>query len=383
MSHQISKFVVLRRQFIALGVSITALFAVGCGHSQAANNSVSMEAVTNAIHGYGQGHSPTQPLPASYKPLDFGSATPTEVPEIVFTPHMKSLLMQEKFDDLEQVEDDARTKKARHSGGGWVAYDFYDAVSSPLTPVPTAAEWEDHLALLNKWVAAKPESATARIALASGYYSRAWAARGNGYANTVDNSAWKIFYQNIALMKSQLLQASKLKDKDPYWYEAMQQVALTEGWDNAQARDLFDQASAFEPTFYTYYREYANYILPRWNGEEGEAQAFAEEMLKRLDEPTASMVYFEIASLVLCGCSGEKTSLDGMSWPKIKEGYGNTVRLYGISNSKMNRFAYMSFIANDRVAAQQVFPEIGDNWDHSAWPGQLKFETARAWALNP
>jgi hypothetical protein len=38
-----------------------------------------------------------------------------------------------------------------------------------------------------------------------------------------------------------------LKEKDPFWYEAMQLVAHDEGWDQADVRELFDQAVAFEP----------------------------------------------------------------------------------------------------------------------------------------
>ena len=112
-----------------------------------------------------------------------------------------------------------------------------------------------------------------------------------------------------------------LKEKCPYWYEAMQVVALNEGWDKPQARKLFDQAAAFEPTYYHFYREYANYLLPKWYGEEGETRLFfAEEVSSRLTPPDASVV-FEIASLLACQCDKERDSLAGMSWPRVKQGF--------------------------------------------------------------
>jgi hypothetical protein len=65
----------------------------------------------------------------------------------------------------------------------------------------------------------------------------------------------------------------------------MQEIALAQGWDKQQARELFDQATAFAPYFYHFYREYANFLLPKWYGEEGEIQAFAEEVSSRLPDP--------------------------------------------------------------------------------------------------
>lgn len=136
----------------------------------------------------------------------------------------------------------------------------------------------------------------------------------------------------------------------------MQAIALSEGWDKPQARELFDQAAAFEPTYYNFYREHANYLLPKWYGEEGETQAFAEEVSSRLTPPDASIIYFEIASLLACQCDKERDSLAGMSWPRVKQGFQDLSLTYGTSNLKLNRFAYMSFIANDQLSGRNVFP---------------------------
>lgn len=210
-------------------------------------------------------------------------------------------------------------------------------------------------------------------------------ARGGGYANTVSESRWKCFGERTALAKATLMEAAPLKEKCPYWYEAVQNVALNEGWDKAQARELFDQAAAFEPTYYHYYREYANFLLPKWYGEEGETQAFAEEVASRVSEPDASIICYEIASLLACQCDKERDSLAGMSWPRVKQGYEKLTELYGSSNLKLNRFAYMSFVANDQSSARSVFPAIHDDWNHLVWHSAQNFQTARDWAsaANP
>ena len=183
------------------------------------------------------------------------------------------------------------------------------------------------------------------------------------------------------MAKAVLVQSAKLKEKCPYWFEAMQHVSLAEGWDKQQARELLDQAAAFEPDFYHYYREYANFVLPKWYGDEGDQPAFAEEMSKRLPAPLGSIVYFEIASLQACQCDPSRDSLAGFSWPKVKEGYTEMVRLYGTTNLKMNRFAYMSYVAQDKSAARDTFLVLGDSVESTVWQSEVDFRRVRDWAL--
>ena len=62
-------------------------------------------------------------------------------------------------------------------------------------------------------------------------------ARGSGYSDTVSESGWNLFGKRVELGKSTLLGAARLKEKCPYWYEAMQKVALAQGWQKQQARE--------------------------------------------------------------------------------------------------------------------------------------------------
>jgi len=138
--------------------------------------------------------------------------------------------------------------------------------------------------------------ATARISLATLYLNYASFARGSGYANTVTDGQWRLFQERTVLGKQLLLEAARLKERDPYWYTSMQQVAQNEGWDKSQARELLDQAVAFEPSYYHYYRLYAAYLLPQWYGQPGDIPAFGEEVSSHVSEPDSSILYFQIVS---------------------------------------------------------------------------------------
>ncbi len=385
MAYTLANTRFLRSQAIALLLFTTTLIILGCGHSSAANHApaIPMSTVMDAIQQYGKGSSyATAVPPSNTKPLDFASNPLNDAPEIVFGPHMKSLLLQERFDDLESIAAKARTEKSHHSGGIWAIYVFYESVAAPLATSPSPKDWDAQMALLNKWIAAFPQSTTARLALATAFATRAWSARGTGYADSVDSNSWDTLKGNMALAKSTALEAALLKDKDPYWYDLMMQVSLAEGWEPGQEKTLFEQASAFEPTYYHYYRRHTLYLLPRWYGQEGEMEAFAEQTLKRLPEPTASMMYFDIVSSYSCGCMDDPPTLHGASWPKLKEGFASIARLYPASNMKLNRYAYLAYAANDKAAARDAFTQI-DSLGGDTWKNRLQYETARAWALAP
>jgi hypothetical protein len=162
----------------------------------------------------------------------------------------------------------------------------------------------------------------------------------------------------------------------------MQLVALNQGWSKAQARDLLDQAVAFEPGYYHFYREYAYYLLPKWYGHPGDAEAFAEEISQKVGGDEGNFLYFEIATQLTCQCDSTDSDMEHLSWPKIKEGYGALRRLYGLSSLKINRYAHMAVEAEDKTAAKEAFDMIGDDWNHQVWHSSAKFANAKQWASS-
>ncbi len=369
------------KRFVVILIFAAALSQVSCGHTQAAAP-IPMDTVMQAVHDYGKGHQPNNARAKTVKVHIAASAEEfLNDSDGSYQINIATMLGQSDFASLEKEAQKVRADKSRLHGGTWKIFGFYEGAGKLAAGSPASeSDWEAHFTILKKWVAAYPESATAHIALAQAYIEYAWAARGTGYAESVSGSGWDSFGERIGMAKKTLLETAKLKEKCPYWYEAMQTVALAEGWDKAQARELFDQAVAFQPDYYHYYREYAYYLLPKWYGEEGETQAFAEDVAARLSEPDASITYFEIAGLRACQCDSERDSLEGMSWPRVKQGYEKLVGLYGSSDLKLNRYAYMAYLANDQLSAKRVFPTIRENWSRRVWRDEQHYEVARAWA---
>ncbi|HLK03561.1 MAG TPA: hypothetical protein VKT53_03900 [Candidatus Acidoferrum sp.] len=336
-----------------------------------------------AVHDYGK----SQPAAASTHAEASSFASSPDDPYSTddgYKAHISVLFLQHDFSQLEKEIHLARSSKVRLQGGIWKLNMFYDGVTEASSGASSGTlDWDGHFDNIKKWIAAYPQSSAARIALAESYINYAWAARGHGYADTVSASGWGSFEDRISLAESTLVDAARLPEKCPYWYEVMQQVALAQGWDRPQARALFDEATAFEPTYYHYYREYANFLQTKWYGEEGETQAFAEEVAKRVANPEGSILYFEIASMLVCPCDEEHNQMDTMSWPKIKEGYATLKNSYGTSSLKSSRFAYMSVVAGDKESARATFAQLGEQPDLKVWIAPRYFQKAKDWATAP
>ena len=186
------------------------------------------------------------------------------------------LLKQEKFAELDCVANAARSSKARFSGGAWKVHMLYFGLAEPQPGHATEQDWRNHLRRLNQWVAARPNSITAQVALAKSYVNYAWDARGTGYSDTISNSGVKLFHQRLEKAKVILDGASALHNKCPEWYVVMQQVAQGLSWDLPRTTALFEKAASFEPGYFYYYRAHATILLPKWQGEDGDAARFVE-----------------------------------------------------------------------------------------------------------
>jgi Domain of unknown function (DUF4034) len=290
-----------------------------------------------------------------------------------------AFVQQEDFDQLECIADTVRSKKARFASGIWQLHKFY-AGASAVQGHATEEDWKERQANLDRWVAEKPQSITANVALAKFYVNYAWAARGDGMSDSVTGSGWKLLSQRLDKAKTILEQGSALHDKCPEWYLVMQDVALGQGWDAKQQEDLFKQATTFARDYYSYYPMYAEHLLPKWSGEDGDASNFAKTSADRMGGDQGDMLYFQIASEIVCPC--QEDEFQRMSWPRLQKGYALLEKEYGTSLTNLNLLALMATKNRDSVVADAAFKRIGDNWDPVAWSNQAFFNQNKAIAAQ-
>jgi hypothetical protein len=302
---------------------------------------------------------------------------------------ISGMLQRERFDQIDCLADRARADKERFPGGMWKLHELYMGLYAPVPAPqhPSEQDWQTLLARLNRWVAARPKSVTARVALAWVYIDYADYARGNGHADTVGQSGWKLMGERTEEAKRVLDEASILPTKCPEWYIVMQNVAQNESWDLPRMRALFEEAFKFEPGYYYASRAMAYDLLPKWFGEPGDTEKFVQEIADRVGGDRGDALYYEIASAnyVICGCGNDDPKL---SLERIERGFEASEKLYGVSMVNLNRTAYLAVHygefegTSDPVFAEKLLTRIGDQRDDETWQGKERFETAKAWAAQ-
>jgi hypothetical protein len=288
-------------------------------------------------------------------------------------------LIEEKFDDLERMANQYRRDKSRLPGGEWRLRLFYTALDAPQQ---TDKDTQDHLAHLEHWMKAHPESITPRIALATSLHRWAWVARGNGLANTVTAEGWRLFDERIKEAQVVLEGSANMPVMCPQWYSEMMTVGLAQSWSEKRVKENFERGIQFEPDYYYLYDQYANYLLPKWDGKPGDAAAFAKSSADRLGGDSGDLLYFQIATVLIKRGDGD-FPIKQMDWQRIQRGYQTLITQYGGDRRTKNELAYMAYKYRDVNVSRKQFALIGDDWARGVWRDRKFFDRARDWAQNP
>jgi hypothetical protein len=285
-----------------------------------------------------------------------------------------ALLLQGNYDEIDRLAQRVRSEKTRMPGGGWQLTSLYSGLMAPKGSDP-----EPQIARLKAWIAARPNSITAHVALAKLLIEYAWVARGNGQADTVTDRGWKLFAARSAEAKRVLDDSAHLTPMCPEWFSEMQTVALAQDWDKARTADLFHRAIQFEPDFDNFYTFYANYLLPKWDGDPGEATTFAKQSADSIGGSKGNYIYYRVSVKIITGCNC-KPILKKLDWTRIQQGRQAQIEMFGNSNADINQFAQLAVRYQDRETARTAFDQIGDKWSVGVWKTRESFDNARNWA---
>jgi hypothetical protein len=150
-----------------------------------------------------------------------------------FMKEVAAMLGKKDYEALEQLAGELRESKARfHEGGGQI-YFFYRPLASPWPEgkfgSATGEEWSQLVKRLDGWVAARPKSGTARIALVLCLAEDALSNEGNA-------DLWARYLKRAKL---ELAKAEPLAENDPELFRAKLEVA------RLKAREILEPARGF------------------------------------------------------------------------------------------------------------------------------------------
>jgi hypothetical protein len=294
---------------------------------------------------------------------------------------VRTLLEAGRFRELQSLADTLlRGGLAYESGVSQFHVLFAQGFSNVDDP-SDAAQWEEHLSRLRQWDDGVRGSTVAPVALAQALIGRAWAARGEGPANGVSGDAWRRFDADVEAAGRILEQCGNDVRANPEWWEAALQVLHAQGVDQDSVyRATSLDACARFPLAYHFYNEMAVHLLPRWYGEPGDWQRYAEGCARVLPDSLGAEVYARI--LVSQARLLPNVFEDGgtVSWDLALRGLEAWHRRFPQSDQPARARAMLAWEAGRRPDAIAAFEQLRDTVDTDIWRTTERYERARAWA---
>lgn len=293
-----------------------------------------------------------------------------------FTKSIREAFKNRRFDELEKIVSELRTKKELLRDGKWKITSFYSAFGGEVEDPESLFEQNDRIH--QEWLAAKPASAAARIAHAIHLTDYAWKARGNGYADSVSKKSWELFGQRLDAAMKILLEARALPEKDPYLYRAALTIAMGQGWSKKNYDALVAEAHTLEPTYWGYDTARAYSLLPRWYGEPGDWEKYAEEVAA-----LPGGLGLEAYARIVIGMEefyGNVFTETKASWPKTRDGLAILRKKYPESSEILTYSAMFAAMTDDQAVAREMFDQLGDTYLPGPWRSPERFAQYRRWS---
>jgi hypothetical protein len=292
-----------------------------------------------------------------------------------------ALFEARKYDELDELAGKLRSSKDCYANGAWKLNDIY----AGLVPADKAAddEWQNRIAALQAWIAAKPDSITARVSLANVLVNYAWKARGGGWANTVTDESWRLFGDRLHQAMAVLKAAGNLKAQCPYYWTVKMRAALGLQMDKNQFNDIFQQAMNYESDYEPSYLQRAVYLMPRWYGGEGELETDLEESANQMGGENGDMLYTQVVWGIHARASSPNVFEENhFSWPRVDRGFAVIEERFPDSLAAKSERAYLAFYAGDASKTREYLAQTQGRADLAVWYTKEEYLRVANWAYS-
>ena len=300
-----------------------------------------------------------------------------------FQDQVATLLTDEKFAELDELGNALRESKARLPVGLSKLEFFYEVLSIPYDQ--TDENWQTRMDLLSKWRESRPQSSIAKIAHAAAWIVYAWYARGSGPAIAVTQEGQAQFQTRLNNARALLDDVAMTEQNNPAVHHQLLMVAKGQGWSKEDARQALDKVFAIDPEYHEAYLVMAEFLLPRWHGEPGDLEAFADEAANRLGGDKGEELYFRIASGIWPYYGSAFFTQTEFDYQRIRTGGKALLMRYPEAfqtnlNRPLNQLCRFACQAGDMALAHELFVDLGNNFWMHVWRSEEEFSRWRDWA---
>lgn len=298
-----------------------------------------------------------------------------------FEQYVADLLLDEDFSSLDSVAATFGPGTTAFADGSSRERHYYMALAGENFRV-SKGQRARFIGCLKRWRAEKPDSRAAAAGYACAMVKLAWDERGSAVARNTTGEQFSRFEEDLSLAWEALEPTARTRGNVGGWYMAAVRVALGLGWERGRLMQLRNDCLRDAPWIESVEGMVTRALLPRWGGEDGEAERFAASVASSSPDGRGPQRYAWIVTS-LQEVNSNVFQRTGMSWPTAHAGFEALEREHPESITIPSRHAKFACLAGDRDVARAAFARLGDRVDRVVWTSDEQFLTARTWANAP
>ncbi len=295
------------------------------------------------------------------------------------------LLKSRHFDELEELASRYLEQGSRTPGGQWKIHWFYEGMTAGVHSKNVAAH-QERIELVEQWMAARPQSMTARIAWMSAMVDLGWAHRGKEYSNTLTSADRRKFSAALRRANSMGAELRAGQIRDPSFYRILINVYLGLGADKAEILALLDESASVEASYMPPFFATLNAFLPRWGGSAGLINYLINEHPPTRElAANAPEYYYLLAVRLKRAIDLEDYSRFGLDWQMIQQSFSAYQQRYESNEYDVHNMAQLAVLHHDREAASYYFNKTTGEWTgraRKAWRTQSLKDSFYAWVQS-
>jgi tetratricopeptide (TPR) repeat protein len=135
-----------------------------------------------------------------------------------------------------------------------------------------------------------PDNQEAFIALGDAFMAFAWVARGSGWASTVTEDGWRLMRERMEKAVIASTHATEVAPRDCRTWGSLLSLGTGASFPRERMERCFSKVLEINPYYYNAYETYANYLKPKWFGDEETVNAFVDTYADRFPLLTYGVV---------------------------------------------------------------------------------------------
>ncbi len=294
------------------------------------------------------------------------------------------LLASKDFERLEALAKDFKEKEPMLKSGRYRMEYFYKGLRRGFGRI-SVENHASYLEVIQGWMNHYSDSITAKIALMDAYRTIAWDYRGTDHSNTISDQSRKIFKDYLTKAREIGQEAVQSKSQDPDLYAELINIGMGQGITKKETYNLVIASSNLDPAYYPPYLDASTVLLPRWYGDQGDLEEYAQWALERTKKFVGHEIYTRIAMDVLEYVGADDFKNYNFSWEDLKTGFEELLNKYPKAQNILHAYAWFACQRGEKETAKRLFTNLGDQWDELAkkiWKDKSIFDQWKAWALE-